>query len=250
MSLASDAPTKEDPYADWKGWDPRDFGRCSAHDARYFTWHLQRAMGSQYPALRVLELGFGNGRFMGWLQQHGHSVTGVETNQRLVDVARQAGFAALSDLSQTEPGERFDLIAAFDVIEHVPVAKLEALLSDLAACLTPQGRLLLRFPNGESPFGLWMQQGDLTHVHAIGLSKIAQLCTACRLRLEHSGEALPWRAQLPQRRLGAAYMHLSRRLFEWWLRKMYQLPRGLDLSPNQLVVLSHLPPAGGDLASD
>ena len=227
-----------DPYADWKGWDPADFAACSAYDDRYFGWHLRRALPQAKAPLRVLELGYGNGRFMGWLRQGGHRVTGIEMNPRLVEVARAAGFEAVTELDALDPAARYELIAAFDVLEHVQPAALQPLMGSLAARLAPGGRLLLRFPNGESPFGLWMQQGDLTHVHAIGLSKVRQLCAGCSLRLEHSGEPLPWREQPPNRRFGAALGELARRAFEWRLRKMYLLPRGLDLAPNQLVVLA------------
>jgi SAM-dependent methyltransferase len=227
-----------DPYAEWKGWRAADFGLHSANDDRYFAWHLRRALGPRAAPLQVLELGFGNGSFMGWLRAQQHQVTGVDLNPALVALARQAGFAAETSLTEIDPQARFDLIAAFDVLEHVAPAELTRFVSELVARLAPDGRLLLRFPNGESPFGLWMQQGDLTHVHALGLSKIRQLCTACGLRLEHSGEALPWRALLPGRRLGAWVSGWWRRRFEWALRKMYHLPRGLDLSSNQLVVLS------------
>jgi 2-polyprenyl-3-methyl-5-hydroxy-6-metoxy-1,4-benzoquinol methylase len=238
MSLTSELTGTADPYAAWKGWDEATFAQYSASDARYFDWHLQRACGAAPKASQVLEIGFGNGRFMGWLRAQGHQVQGIETNARLVDVARRAGFVAGADVGDVPAELRFDLIAAFDVLEHVPPAALEALLNTLATRLQPQGRLLLRFPNGESPFGLWMQHGDLTHVHALGLSKVAQLCAACGLKMLHSGEALPWQQQAVGRRLGAAFAHWQRSRFERKLRKMYRLPRGLDLSPNQLVVLS------------
>ena len=227
-----------DPYAQWKGWDPADFARYSAYDSRYFDWHVQRALGSRAAPVVALEVGFGNGRFMGWLRAQGHTVVGMETNPRLVEAARGAGFEAELALADIAVAKRFDLVAAFDVLEHVPPAQTQAFISQLAARLLPGGRLLLRFPNGESPFGLWMQHGDMTHVNAFGLSKVRQLCAACGLRLVHSGETLPWQQQPASRRLGALLAGWQRKAFERRLRKMYLLPRGLDLSPNQLVVLS------------
>ena len=227
-----------DPYAEWKGWDPADFGRYSPYDSRYFAWHVQRASGPRAAPVAALEVGFGNGRFMGWLRTQGHAVVGVETNSRLVEAARGAGFQAELAVADVAVAMRFDLVAAFDVIEHVPPAQTQAFISQLAARLLPGGRLLLRFPNGESPFGLWMQQGDMTHVNALGLSRMRQLCAECGLRLVHSGETLPWQQQPANRRLGALLVGWQRKFFEWRLRKMYQLPRGLDLSTNQLVVLS------------
>lgn len=227
-----------DPYAQWKGWDSADFARFSAYDERYFGWHVQRALGPRAAPITALEVGFGNGRFMGWLRAQGHAAVGVETNIRLVEVARSAGFQAELDVADVAAAARFDLVVAFDVIEHVPAAQTQTFVSQLAARLLPGGRLLLRFPNGESPFGLWMQHGDMTHVNAFGLSKVRQLCAACGLRLLHCGETLPWQQQPAKRRLGALLAGWQRKAFERRLRKMYLLPRGLDLSTNQLVVLS------------
>ncbi len=230
--------TPTDPYASWKNWAPADFGRHSPYDDRYYRWHLQRAGFDLAQPLRVLEIGYGNGRFMGWLRAGGHAVCGVEANPQLVERAVAAGFDAAADPDRFKATAPFDLIAAFDVLEHIAVADLQPFVEQLLTRLAPDGRLLLRFPNGESPFGLWMQHGDLTHLHALGLSKLRQLCTACGLQISHSGETLPWREQPPSRRLVAALAAWSRRRFEWRLRKMYGLPRGLDLSPNQLVVLT------------
>ncbi len=227
-----------DAYAEWKGWSRGDFGRHSRNDARYYAWHVQRALGARAVPWQVLEIGFGNGSFMGWVRAGGHRIVGVEANVRLVDLALQAGFEAMADVAQLDAARRFDLVAAFDVLEHVPAAQFEPLIARLIGLLADDGRVLLRFPNGESPFGLPMQHGDLTHTHALGLSKVRQLCSSCGLRLEHSGEALPWRALPPSRRPGAWLAQMARCAFEWRLRKMYSLPRGLDLWPNQLVVLS------------
>jgi SAM-dependent methyltransferase len=232
--------TSADPYADWKHWSAADFGRHSPYDDRYYRWHLQRAGCDLQTSLQVLEIGYGNGGFMGWLKAGGHAVCGVEANLQLVERAVAAGFEAASSLQGIPRGAPFDLIAAFDVLEHVPAGALQAFVEDLCLRLAPGGRLLLRFPNAESPFGLWMQQGDLTHVHALGLSKMRQLCAACGLQIAHSGETLPWHEQPSSRRVGSAVAAWSRRRFEWALRKMYGLPRGLDLSPNQLVVLTRV----------
>lgn len=226
-----------DAYSDWKQWSAADFGRHSAQDDRYFGWHGRRALGRDVANLRVLEVGFGNGSFLGWARSRGCQVVGVETNPALVQTAREAGYdvhAALADVPTQPP---FDLAAAFDVAEHVGAEHLPAFVDGLFARLGPEGRVLLRFPNGESPFGLWMQNGDLTHVHALGVSRMRQLCGQLGLELLHQGEPLPWRAQRASRWPGLWAAAVMRRAFEWSVRKMYRMPRGMDLQPNQVVVL-------------
>ncbi|MDP1900530.1 MAG: class I SAM-dependent methyltransferase [Rubrivivax sp.] len=226
-----------DDYSEWKGWSAAEFGRHTVHDDRYFRWHVGRALPSSAQALQVLELGFGNGRFLGWCRDSGHGVVGVETNPRLREIAYAQGYEAAASVDELEATRRFDLIAAFDVMEHIEAERMPEFLRQLASRLKPGGRMLLRFPNGESPFGLSMQQGDLTHRQALGVGKFKQLSAACGLQLLHSGEGLPWQALPRSRALGALFWWSLRKVFERLLRKMYHLPRELDLSANQLVVL-------------
>ena len=52
--------------------------------------------------------------------------------------------------------------------------RFEALgfLRDVMRVLKPGARAVLRFPNGDSPFGLVHQNADVTHVNAIGRGKV------------------------------------------------------------------------------
>lgn len=225
-------------YVVWKDWREDSFATFSLRDAHYFTWHVTRAVGGGKAGLQVLEIGFGNGGFLGWARQQGHTAAGVEFSEELVSRARGAGFAAYSRQQDIDPQARFDLVAAFDVLEHVPSSEAEAFLSGLAARLAPGGRIVLRFPNAESPFGQWYQNGDVTHVSALGLSRLRQLSPRCGLQVLHWGERLPWQCEPARGRLPAATYHLARRLFERLVRKMYGLDRGMDFTPNQLVVLA------------
>lgn len=228
----------EDDYSTWKGWAPESFGRFSASDARYFDWHVARALPGGRSGLSVLELGFGNGSFLGWARDRGHRPTGVETNARLVELAHGAGYAAHTSLNELARDARFDLIAGFDVLEHVALDALPGLLGRLEALMQPDSAMLFRFPNGESPWSGHMQYGDATHLSVLTTSRLQQLALPCGLAVTHSGEALPWRALPRRRRFGALLATAARRTFERRLRKLYGLGRGLDFGPNQLVVLS------------
>jgi len=226
-----------DDYSHWKGWSEEAFGRFSRLDDSYFSWHTARALGGRLDGLQVLELGFGNGRFMGWVAGRGGSATGIEVNERLVELARQRGFGAHADLDGVPPELHFDLVAGFDVLEHVSISDLEPLLVRLKSRLRPGGAMLFRFPNAESPFGLHLQNGDLTHVSALGASVMRQVCTRVGLQVAHTGDTPPWRAYPASRRLGAWLAQAGRRAIEWQLRKAFTLGRGVDLAANQTVVL-------------
>jgi len=224
-------------YVAWKDWRAEVFATFSPREGLYFSWHVTRALGTTGSALQVLEIGFGNGGFMGWARQQGHAVCGVEISQPLVAYAKSAGFAAFTSTNALDPAARFDLVVAFDVLEHIPLHEITSLLSSLADRLAPGGRIVLRFPNTESPFGQWYQNGDVTHITALGLSRLRQLAPHSGLRLFHSGERLPWHLEPWPGRVPAGVYRLLRRLFERLLRKMYRLDRSLDFSTNQLVVL-------------
>ena len=99
--------------------------------------------------------------------------------------------------------------------------------------------LMLKGASGMAPLPIELQviAADLDDATALGLSRLRQLAPASGLQVLHWGERLPWR-QLPASQWpAAASYHLARRLFERALRKMYRLDRGMDFSPNQLVVL-------------
>ena len=206
------APTQElTDYTTWKQWDATQFGRCSRHDARYFGWHLRRCHPA--PIVDALEIGFGNGGFLGFARSRGIAVVGIEMQAELRQRAAAAGIETHATVGEIDPARRFDLIAAFDVFEHVAQETLVPLFQALASHLRPGGVLLCRVPNGESPFGRMFQHGDMTHVTTLGLSKFRQIASATGLELNCHGE-MPWylAARNPKRLLRAATQRLIERI--------------------------------------
>ena len=98
--------------------------------------------------------------------------------------ARGASFQAqpaeaLADL----PGRAFDLIAAFDVLEHVPESELIAFLNLLAGRTRIGGAIVLRYPNADTWLGNVFQHGDPTHLSAIGHLKMQYLADQANLEI-------------------------------------------------------------------
>jgi len=125
-------------------------------------------------------------------------VRGVEVSRILLDVAVAAGFDCLdfSDVASVEDGAA-DLIVAFDVLEHLSHAEIEGFISESIRLLKPGGVMLFRFPNGDSPFSMIFQNGDFTHVSAIGRGKVDYLCSKFSLELIYfGGQALVVRSKL------------------------------------------------------
>lgn len=234
MSQSSDIL---DTYADWKDWSAESFARYSRTNARYWRWHLQRAHPA--PLRSVLELGFGNGQFLGYLRDHGVQAVGVELQPLLCERAREAGFAAYTDVDAVPVQERFDLVAAFDVIEHIEPAALPALLRQIKGRLAPGGVVLLRFPNGQSPFGREYQYGDWTHVSVLGADKLAHVARLCGLRVVRWGEWPWWRESFnPVRLLRGVVQALLGGAIAFGFRIDSR-----NLSKNMVVVLAAAPAA-------
>ncbi|MDR6904636.1 SAM-dependent methyltransferase [Agromyces sp. 3263] len=159
-------------YLGWKGWGADGFGVLTRGDKDYFARET-RDLGRLHPPASVLEIGYGNGAFLAFSRSVGWNVTGTELLPELVELARAAGYQAFrADELDTLPDGSFDLVAAFDVFEHVPPEASVAFLRSLSAKLAEGGVILLRFPNADSWIGNPFQHGDVTHVNAIGVLKL------------------------------------------------------------------------------
>lgn len=221
-------------YAQWKGW--QGTFETSERDARYFAAEL-----CDFPlrGRRVLEIGFGNGGFLAWARSQGAEVMGLEINPEMLAAAARHGFAArnarLIDLAAEDA--RFDLIAAFDVIEHWDRDELVSNFRAAGALLADDGRFLVRFPNGHSPFGRVYQYGDFTHKSVISAYKLDYLAGEAGLEvLRIANERRVSSRAGVLRALRHRWLAARRAWIERSIAKLYGTPR-LPLAPNLVAVL-------------
>ena len=117
--------------------------------------------------VKCLDLGCGSGLLLETLRGAGYcDVRGVDIGPQGVDISRRKGFrVAEADLRDffRESSESFDLITAFDVIEHLERDELLDLLPIIYSHLTPGGRFIIQTPNASSPWAASSRYGDLTH---------------------------------------------------------------------------------------
>jgi len=175
----NEADQAVDPYAayeNWKKWNEEPFGSFTRKQHYYFKKLMTHQFGSSLSSKRlaVLEIGFGNGAFAGWLKATYPQIswTGVEIQDALVTKAQHAGFHVMSTNRETTPSEQYDLIAAFDVIEHLSDQEIKSVFAKATVILKPQGVVLTRTPNAGGPLGLPNQTGDPTHITPISLSRL------------------------------------------------------------------------------
>jgi 2-polyprenyl-3-methyl-5-hydroxy-6-metoxy-1,4-benzoquinol methylase len=164
-------------YIAWKSWQSEEFFTCSKVNKAYFESEM-RSLGIRLsPDSRVLEIGFGNGSFAKWVSEITSFYMATEVNPELLDRARQAGlevYPGTLDISGISD-KSFDIIAIFDVVEHLDINEILSLLQSCRTRLSDSGRIIIRIPSGDSPFALHLAHGDITHRTILGSMALRQI---------------------------------------------------------------------------
>jgi SAM-dependent methyltransferase len=173
-------------YIQWKAWSPETFGAFTPEDDAQFSCEMRRAGIDLDHSSQVLEVGFGNGGFAAWVQRRTSRYVGSECNPELVARARKAGIEAhpaTLNLASIAQGRSFDLIAIFDVLEHLEMEEILEVFASSRHCLSARGRLVIRVPSGDSPFSGRFMHGDITHKTFLGTLAFHQLATRTGLEV-------------------------------------------------------------------
>jgi 2-polyprenyl-3-methyl-5-hydroxy-6-metoxy-1,4-benzoquinol methylase len=233
-------------YVEWKDWDPLEFGSYSKLDAQYYSAELGMTAGQ---ALRALEIGFGNGSMLAWLKEIGADTYGIETNPILIErgkglLGARRIFADLHDAAFSDLTGTFTHVIAMDVAEHLSLEQLGSMLARIRALLSPAGVCILRFPNGDSPFGRLYQHGDPTHVSTLGSGTITYLAEAAGLHVEAlRAPALPLRGAGLVRGFRRVLVRAGRAVVERAVSALYFGGSRIPLDPNYVAVLRPQRPA-------
>ena len=129
----------------------------ATQEVRYERIHKPRALRlvEQCVALGIkggsfLEIGAGYGDFCRAVQEMDffQKVTALEPTVNLAQICREKGLPTVeSTLEHYASSEKFDVIAAYEVIEHIHDPKI--FLTRCARLLNPRGIIILSFPNVE-----------------------------------------------------------------------------------------------------
>ena len=146
----------------------------------------------QAPPARLLEVGTAGGAFLKVAQDKGYEVFGTEISPSMVSAARRRfGFENLQcgTLDQVDlPPETFDVVAMFDVIEHLPNP-----LHELSLCrkaLKPGGTLIIQTQDVSSRTRKmlgkrWQHFKQLEHVYHFNRNTLKELLGRAGFRLKH-----------------------------------------------------------------
>jgi len=223
-------------YSEWKRWDPSQFMVCGPYEQRYYKGELG---GLELAGRKIVELGFGNGGFLRYAMERGANVGGTELLAEACARATERGARVyMPDLSDAlaESAGNFDLIVAFDVMEHMTREQLLVLFDTLAALLKSGGHVLARFPNAQSPLGCVTQNGDWTHRSALSAQVLMQILTGKPWALVRAGDPfMVLDADSLAKRIGLRLRYAARRGIEWTVNRLYGL--AITLDPNVVVLL-------------
>lgn len=230
----------EEGYLEWKMWDPSKFSQFDTNDDAYFCTEFELILqASEKP--RIFELGFGNGRILGWCMSKQFNYCGVEKNPELVKRARKNGVSAYESINDPElisQFGKFNCVLAIDVFEHIPQHDLPELLLNLSQFLVAGGYVIARFPNGDSPFGRVYQNGDMTHCTTIGRFKMIQVAKLAGLEvIEIRAPKSPSHGLNLIGRLKRKIGLQARILIETCCGHLYFYGQPIPFSPNYVVVL-------------
>ena len=223
-------------YGEFKHWQA-GFAH-TADEQELFAGELR---GIELERQRVLEIGFGSGALLSWCRGRGAEVTGLEIQPELVEAGRHAGYRVFErrlEEARELDGERFDLILAFDVFEHVPADELPKLLARARELLADGGRIVARFPNGQSPLGRIFQYADATHCQVLSVPTLAQIAAPLGLAVERGGNSWRSRSGSPIKRAAKRCTALVRDAVECSVALVYGLRR-VPFDANVTVVLRH-----------
>lgn len=117
----------------------------------------------------VAELACGHGSFLHWLKTKNFSaIAGVDSSVEQIALARQVGVRVDQDdvnrWLARQPCKHFAALVGIDLVEHLPKDAFMDLLRAAHGALAPGGSLILRLPNGDSPFVGMNLFNDITHV--------------------------------------------------------------------------------------
>jgi 2-polyprenyl-3-methyl-5-hydroxy-6-metoxy-1,4-benzoquinol methylase len=161
----------------WYEFSNSTRGILNAEDVQRLTNEFasgyERLLGSVLPLDKdspIYEMGCGPGVALNILRKLGYrNLKGTDLSASSITIARELGLNAsqvnsIEDLA-SHPDGSFSRIIAIDVIEHLEKSELIRFLQIACSKLrSPDGMLILRCPNGDSPIVGRNLYNDVTHV--------------------------------------------------------------------------------------
>lgn len=162
----------------------RPLGPATLADLQGQAPYIQRLIREHFPPGReatILDLGCGYGAIIHFARERGYrNIKGVDRSPQQVRAAKTLGIegvdqADVMDALAGEPDASLECVISFDLIEHFSRDELIPFVDEVLRVLRPGGRWIVHTVNAESPFGMRIRYGDLTHELAFTRTSVAQV---------------------------------------------------------------------------
>ncbi len=117
----------------------------------------------------ILDIGCGFGNLLKAFKEAGYNnLTGIDISEEQIQKAKelnsQINFSCIDLISYLKTSnKKYDLITAFDVIEHLEKEEAIMTLNLIFNALNESGKIIIQTPNAESPWFGAVAFGDFTH---------------------------------------------------------------------------------------
>ncbi|GEM_PF-382688 len=146
---------------------------------------------------KVLDVGTGFGFGAEYIAKNrAKEVLGVDYNKEAIEAAtkrkslKNLSFKVVNAFDLAKIGQKFDVILAFEVIEHLPVDRVGEFLAHIYNSLLPKGRLFLSTPNAAKSTFLWGKPYNPYHTKEYQESELEELLLAFFPRVKIRGYRL------------------------------------------------------------
>jgi 2-polyprenyl-3-methyl-5-hydroxy-6-metoxy-1,4-benzoquinol methylase len=112
---------------------------------------MESATGSETQPAEWLDIGCGRGEWLTLAARENHRITGIDSNPASIEHCRGKGLRAegadATGYLASLPGASLSVVTAFHVVEHIPIAGLLKLVTEIARTLQPGGLFAVETPN-------------------------------------------------------------------------------------------------------
>jgi SAM-dependent methyltransferase len=119
--------------------EPEDYRGEYDDEERFVGYWHQLSNSIRLKPASVLEIGIGNGFYSNYMRNNGYEVVTLDVDKRLMPKVQ----ASVLDLPFKEGG--FELVVAFEVLEHLPFSRFQRALSEI--CHTTNDYAILSLPD-------------------------------------------------------------------------------------------------------